>query len=195
MKTRTFITAALSVALMSALSISSLVASAQSTEQGSGQQSAPVQNQESSSEAKPLRGPRHDLIKREVVKTANGVVITMTTEDAEELARLQAHTPPAPPYGKATVVKENIINGVRITISSNDAEEIKRIQEHSERGPGENRKPGNQVKGEKRHDCPPRFHDDNQGNFGNFSGQMQGAQSGRFERRMRGFNRNQEFQS
>ena len=67
-------------------------------------------------------------VTRSVENTDNGVLITLTTSDADTLTKLQ--NPPndrTPPEGVTRVV-ENIENGVRVTLSSDDAATVTKIQ-------------------------------------------------------------------
>jgi len=82
---------------------------------------------------------KSETIQREVELMENGVVITMTSEDLDEVAEIQERVASRSPQREdSTVVREieNTDNGVVIRLSSKDADEVSRIQKRSERGFG-----------------------------------------------------------
>ncbi len=81
--------------------------------------------------------PMLDLskIKRTVENTAQGVVITLTSDDATIVAKLQEKKDrPEPKDSKITHTEEKISNGVKVTISSTDADTAKKVQEREDKG-------------------------------------------------------------
>jgi len=102
MKTKTL--SALSIMLMSALTMGSLwlASPAQARFGGLG-----------------LDGLEKSL-NQEISKTDDGIVITLTTDDAELLEKLQSREPRQPGHGSFSISKENLNNGIRITKTTED---------------------------------------------------------------------------
>lgn len=85
---------------------------------------------------------KHQLkenVTRTVENITDGVIITLTTDNAETLTRLQSMTE-LPPRGGDLLENfdqsVNILdNGVQITLKSDDAEVVKKLQNMPEKGP------------------------------------------------------------
>ncbi len=78
-------------------------------------------------------------IQRQVKNIDNGVVVTMTSTDADTVKKLQSKDRPKFPQDKLadkniTVTQSNITNGVQLTITSTDATMVKTIQEREAQG-------------------------------------------------------------
>ena len=93
------------------------------------------------------RGGFMDSVDFESVDTADGVEITLTSDDADVVAEIIEHAADGPPIGRrggdgpdwmedVESSVEELSNGVRITLSSDDAEIVERLQEHE---PGQHR--------------------------------------------------------
>lgn len=129
MKTRNFTLGILSLAVLSAIGVSSLMVNAQAPAAQNGQA------QGLSGLLNAQRPPRSNTIKRTVTNIENGVIVTCTSDNADEVKMIQSHTPPTPPKdSKVSVVKENLSNGIKVTITSTDAETIKNIQAREAQG-------------------------------------------------------------
>lgn len=76
-------------------------------------------------------------VDRKIEKTDKGVVLTLTSTDAETVTKLQKGPErkenKIPEDSKIQMTHVNIDNGVKVTISSDDAETVKKIQEHEEK--------------------------------------------------------------
>ncbi|MCF7905732.1 hypothetical protein K9L63_00885 [Candidatus Gracilibacteria bacterium] len=71
-----------------------------------------------------------ESVTRTTENTANGVVMTITSTDANVVARLQAGKERMPrDNDKVQKTVENLSNGVRITMTSDDTEIVTRLQE------------------------------------------------------------------
>lgn len=129
----------LGLAVISAIGVSSLMASAQSAP-ANGQAPAAQEQQMGGQNGAPndsQRPPRSNSIKRTVTNIDNGVIVTCTSDNADEVKMIQSHNPPTPPAdSKVTVVKENLSNGIKVTITSTDSETVKNIQAHEAQGGG-----------------------------------------------------------
>ena len=77
-----------------------------------------------------------DSIERSVENIDNGVIITMTSDDADAVEMLQSREAKGPQNDDVTRTQENIDNGVRITITSDDEDTVAKIQEHAAEGKG-----------------------------------------------------------
>ena len=80
-------------------------------------------------------------VDRTVEKIENGVIITLTTDDATELERLQ-HMTEMPDHGPGGGLMDevdqafNVLdNGVQITLTSEDPETVEKLQNLPEEGP------------------------------------------------------------
>jgi hypothetical protein len=76
-----------------------------------------------------------DSITHAVELLDNGVVKTITSDDAEVVAKIQSRHENMPKRDKENVTHtvENIDNGVKITITSDDPELVEKIQKHSDK--------------------------------------------------------------
>ncbi|MCF7917876.1 hypothetical protein K9L27_02640 [Candidatus Gracilibacteria bacterium] len=79
-----------------------------------------------------------ETITRNVENIDNGVVITMTSDNADAVAHLQYRENEKEPRQEGvTKVTENISNGIRITITSDDEDMIEKLQtRHSDESTG-----------------------------------------------------------
>lgn len=90
-----------------------------------------------------MHGMKHKMEKfdlkvdRKIEKTDKGVVITMTSTDADTVEKLQNRPERREDKiredSKIQMTHENLENGVKITLSSDDAETVKKIQSHEEK--------------------------------------------------------------
>lgn len=74
-----------------------------------------------------------DSVTKTVVNLANGVEVTMTSEDADVVAKLQNREHKEPKNEEVTKITTNLANGIKITITAEDEDLIKRIQARAER--------------------------------------------------------------
>lgn len=141
MKKSSFTLSLLALAVVSAIGISSMVSFAQAPSQYN--QAAPQGQQQQFNgqrrgqgfQGQNQRPGASATIKRTVTNIENGVVVTCTSDNADEVKMIQSHTPPTPPAdSKVTVVKENLSNGIKVTITSTDAETVKKIQTREAQG-------------------------------------------------------------
>ncbi len=143
MKKSSFTLSLLALAVVSAIGISSMVSFAQAPSQNN--QAAPQGQQQrfnGRGQGQGMQGQNQGqrpspsaTIKRTVTNIDNGVVVTCTSDNAEEVKMIQSRTQPTPPAdSKVTVVKENLSNGIKVTITSTDAETVKNIQAHEAQG-------------------------------------------------------------
>jgi acylphosphatase len=88
------------------------------------------------------RKAQKDSITRTVENTANGVVITIVSTNAEVTEKIQSKPAKESKNESVTVLHENIDGGVQITIFADDAETIEKIQQRSEDGKGNGKRKG-----------------------------------------------------
>ena len=69
-----------------------------------------------------------DSIERSVENIDNGVIITMTSDDADAVEMLQSREAKGPQNDDVTRTQENIDNGVRITITSDDEDTVAKFK-------------------------------------------------------------------
>lgn len=79
-----------------------------------------------------------EKITRSVENIENGIVQTVTSDDADIVAKIQTQHSNMPQRGndKISRIVENITNGVKITITSDDADMVEHLQNRSEKGMG-----------------------------------------------------------
>ncbi len=73
-------------------------------------------------------------VTRSVEKIDNGVVITLTSDDADVVQKLQDHQPQHE-MENVTRTVVNLDNGVQITLTSDDADTVQKLQEGPKEGP------------------------------------------------------------
>jgi hypothetical protein len=73
-----------------------------------------------------------DKVSFSVENIENGVIRTITSEDADVVSKLQSREMKTPKNENVTRTVENISNGVKITITSEDADEVTHIQSQGE---------------------------------------------------------------
>ncbi|MCF7846725.1 MAG: hypothetical protein K9M51_01515 [Candidatus Gracilibacteria bacterium] len=88
-----------------------------------------ARHEEMKAEHKSMR----DSITHSVELIDNGVIKTITSDDAEVVEKLQSREYLEPRQETISREIEQMANGVKITITSNDAEEVERIQARAER--------------------------------------------------------------
>lgn len=85
-------------------------------------------------------------VERTIENISNGIVMTMTSEDAEVVEKLQNREDKKPNRDEVTRTVVKISNGIKVTITSDDEEIVEKIQnrekregKHSGRGRGQGR--------------------------------------------------------
>lgn len=73
-----------------------------------------------------------DDVTKTVSKIDNGIILTLTTEDADLLTKIQARENKKE-RENVTTSKVNIANGVQLTITSDDAETVAKMHERADR--------------------------------------------------------------
>lgn len=92
-----------------------------------------------------MKGLR-ESIDRSVENIENGVIVTLTSDNADAVEHLQSKDQPEPRHEGVTKVVENLENGIRMTITSTDADEVARIQaRHSGEKEGRGWKKGGKM--------------------------------------------------
>ena len=76
-------------------------------------------------------------VDRKITNLDDGVEITLTTEDQDQLARIIERTESndRPKNEDVTEKVEVLDNGVKITLTAEDPDEVAKIQRHAQRGP------------------------------------------------------------
>ena len=88
-----------------------------------------------------MRANRESLVSHDVEKIANGVVFTITTDDADALARMQERQANGENGNGEGFNRENVSrsvetleNGTRITITTDDADTLERLHDRADNG-------------------------------------------------------------
>lgn len=89
---------------------------------------------ERQSERETRRAYRQENITRSVENIDNGVVMILTSDDAELVEDLQSREHPQPRHEDVTRTVETLSNGVKITITSTNADEVELIQDRHKDG-------------------------------------------------------------
>jgi len=74
-----------------------------------------------------------DSVTKNVEKISNGIIVTVTSDDAAVVEKIQNKEHRDPKNEEITRTIENISNGVKMTITSDNSDLVEKIQNHEDR--------------------------------------------------------------